>query len=65
LTVIAFLLEVKQSNLPAESHRTPRWFTPSQAKQRLVQGRPKKCLRSVERVFDSALQKIAARPSPS
>jgi 8-oxo-dGTP pyrophosphatase MutT (NUDIX family) len=61
VTVLAFLLEVQKSALPAESHRTPRWFTSSDARLRLAQGRPAKYLRSMERVFDSALRKIARK----
>ena len=58
VTVLAFLLKVRKATPPAESHRTPRWFTPSEAKQRLVQRRPAKYLRSIEHVFNSALLKI-------
>jgi 8-oxo-dGTP pyrophosphatase MutT (NUDIX family) len=62
--VLAFLLEVKTAALPAEAYRAPRWFTPSEAKRRLIQGRPRKYFRSVERVVDSALVKIARRRPP-
>ena len=58
LTVLAFLLEVERSVLPSESHRTPRWLTPTDAKQRLAEGRPGRYRRSIERVFNSALRKI-------
>jgi 8-oxo-dGTP pyrophosphatase MutT (NUDIX family) len=61
VTVLAFLLEVKKSALPTESHRTPRWFASSDARLHLAQGRPAKYLRSMERVFDSALRKIARK----
>lgn len=63
VTVLAFLMEVKKSALPAESHRTPRWFTSSDAKHRLAQGRRTNYLHSIEHVFDSALQKIARKHS--
>ena len=63
VTVLAFILEVKKSALPAESHRTPRWFSATEAKLRLANRRPEKYLRGMERVFDSALQQIARRHS--
>ncbi len=63
VTVLAFLLEVTKSALPAESHRTPSWFTPSEAKQRLRERRPAKYLRGIEHVFDSALLKIRRKDS--
>jgi 8-oxo-dGTP pyrophosphatase MutT (NUDIX family) len=63
VTVLAFILEVKKSALPAESHRTPRWFSATEAKLRLANRRPEKYLRGMERVFDSALQQIARKHS--
>ena len=63
VTVLAFILEVKKSALPAESHRTPRWFSAAEAKLRLANRRPEKYLRGMERVFDSALQQIARKHS--
>jgi 8-oxo-dGTP pyrophosphatase MutT (NUDIX family) len=63
VTVLAFILEVKKSSLPAESHRTPRWFSATEAKLRLANRRPEKYLRGMERVFDSALQQIARKHS--
>jgi 8-oxo-dGTP pyrophosphatase MutT (NUDIX family) len=63
VTVLVFLLEVKRSALPSESHRTPRWFTATEAKLRLAERRPDKYLRGIERVFDSALQQIARKHS--
>ena len=65
VAVIAFLLEVRKSALPTESYRTPRWFTPSQAKQRLVQRRPSKYLHGIERVVDLALSEINRKHSRS
>ena len=61
VTVLAFILEVKKSAMPAESHRTPRWFSATEAKLRLANRRPEKYLRGMERVFDSALQQIARK----
>jgi len=63
VTVLAFILEVKRCALPAESHRTPRWFSATEAKLRLANRRPEKYLRGMERVFDSALQQIARKHS--
>jgi 8-oxo-dGTP pyrophosphatase MutT (NUDIX family) len=63
VTVLAFTLEVKKSSLPAESHRTPRWFSAAEAKRRLANRRSEKYLRGMERVFDSALQRIARKHS--
>jgi 8-oxo-dGTP pyrophosphatase MutT (NUDIX family) len=63
VTVVAFLLEVKKSAPPAESHRTPRWFTAREAKRRLAHRRPDRYLRGMERVFDSAVQQIARKHS--
>jgi 8-oxo-dGTP pyrophosphatase MutT (NUDIX family) len=63
VTVLAFILEVKKSALPAESHRTPRWFSATEAKLRLANRRPEKYLRGMERVFDSALQQIERKHS--
>ena len=63
VTVLAFILEVKKSAIPAESHRTPRWFSATEAKLRLANRRPERYLRGMERVFDSALQQIARKHS--
>jgi 8-oxo-dGTP pyrophosphatase MutT (NUDIX family) len=63
LTVLAFILEVKKTAVPAESHRTPRWFSATETMQRLADRRSEKYLRGMERVFDSALQQIARRHS--
>jgi 8-oxo-dGTP pyrophosphatase MutT (NUDIX family) len=63
VVVIAFLLEVKTSDLPSESHRTPRWFSAGEAKLRLADRRIEKYRRGMERVFDSALRQIARRHS--
>ncbi len=62
-TVLAFLLEVQIADVPAEGHRRPRWFTKSDVRQRLARGRPGKYRRSIERVFNSALRKIARKHS--
>jgi len=61
--VLAFLLEVEKSALPAETHRSPHWFTPSEAQRRLVRHRSTKYLPSIKRVLDSALLKIARKQS--
>jgi 8-oxo-dGTP pyrophosphatase MutT (NUDIX family) len=63
IAVLAFILEVKRSSLPAESHRTPRWFSAKETMQRLADRRSEKYLRGMERVFDSALQQIARKHS--
>ena len=63
VTVLAFILEVKKSAIPAESHRTPRWFSATEAKLRLANRRPEKYLRGMEHIFDSALQQIARKHS--
>ena len=63
VTVLAFILEVKKSALPAESHRTPRWFSATEAKLRLANRRSEKYLRGMEQVFDSARQQIARKHS--
>lgn len=63
LTVLAFILEVKKTAVPAESHRTPRWFSATETMQRLADRRSEKYLRGMERVFDSALQQIARKRS--
>lgn len=63
LTVLAFILEVKKTAGPAESHRTPRWFSATEAKLRLANRRSEKYLCGMERVFESALQQIARKHS--
>ncbi len=63
--VLAFLLQAKRCAVPAESHRRPRWFTPDEAKQRLAKGRPTKYRRSMDRILESALRKIARKHSQS
>jgi 8-oxo-dGTP pyrophosphatase MutT (NUDIX family) len=63
VTVLAFLMEVTRSAPPAESHRTPRWFAPRDVKRRLARGRPPKYRSSIDRVFDSALKRIARKRS--
>jgi 8-oxo-dGTP pyrophosphatase MutT (NUDIX family) len=63
LTVLAYILEVKKTAVPAESHRTPRWFSAKETMQRLADRRSEKYLRGMERVFDSALQQIARKHS--
>lgn len=39
VTVAAFLLEVKRRDKPKERHRTPEWFPPEDAAQKLMEGR--------------------------
>jgi 8-oxo-dGTP pyrophosphatase MutT (NUDIX family) len=63
VTVIAFLLEVKTSDLPSESHRTPSWFSSAEAKLRLADRRTEKYRRGIERIFDCALRQIGRRHS--
>ena len=58
LTVLVFLLEVKKSDRCSESHRRPRWLTADDARQRLAEDRSPKYRRSIELVFDRAIQKI-------
>lgn len=59
--VLAFLLEVRHASRPEESYRTPRWFTPSDAKERLARHRPPRYHRHLERVIDRALSRIEQR----
>jgi len=61
--VLAFLLEVEKWALPAESHRSPHWFTSREAQRRLLRRRSAKYLPSIKRVFDSALLEIARKQS--
>lgn len=61
VTVLVFLLEVKKSALPSESHRMPRWFTPNEAKLRLATRRHDEYLCGIESVLDSALHHIARK----
>lgn len=59
--VLAFLLEVHRASDPAEPHRTPRWFTPHDAKERLARHRPRRYHRHLQRVIDRALRRIEMR----
>ena len=63
MIVLAFLLKVEKSSLPAESHRTPQWFTPGEAKLRLRQRRSARYFLSIRRVVDSALLEITRKQS--
>ena len=59
--VVAFLMEVKRSTRPAETHRSPCWFRPKDARCRLTEGRKSKYLRSLEQVFDCAIRKVSRK----
>ena len=59
--VLAFLLEVRRTTMPDERNRTPRWFSPEDAKQHLAQRRSPKYHRHLERVIDRAVRRIARR----
>ncbi len=59
--VLAFLLRVHRVSQPAEAHRTPRWFTANEAKQRLALHRPPRYHARLHRVIDRALRLIEDR----
>jgi 8-oxo-dGTP pyrophosphatase MutT (NUDIX family) len=56
--VKAFLLEVKESDLPHEADRNPTWFLPENAKQILAKGREVKYAKEIQAVVDRALEQI-------
>lgn len=57
-SVQSFLLEVKRASMPAEGHREPTWFTPSEARERLVLHRERKYAQELSRTVDEALRAI-------
>jgi 8-oxo-dGTP pyrophosphatase MutT (NUDIX family) len=59
--VLAFLLEVRRTLPSAEADRTPRWFTPDDAKERLARHRPRRYRRRLDRLIDRALRVIEAQ----
>ena len=59
VNVVAFLMQVSRMDLPAESHRLPRWFTARETRQRLAQGRSGHYRKSLDGVLDAALKRIA------
>ena len=56
--VTAFLLEVRKTQPPPESHRRPQWFSPAAAKQALAEGRSGRRAQELARVVALAVQKI-------
>ena len=61
IRVLAFLLEVRRTSDPEERHRSPRWFTPDAAKERLARHRSPRYHRHLLRVIDRALHLIESR----
>jgi 8-oxo-dGTP pyrophosphatase MutT (NUDIX family) len=59
--VLAFLLEVRRTSLPEEPNRSPRWFTPDAAKERLARHRSPRYHRHLRRMIDRALHLIERR----
>jgi bis(5'-nucleosidyl)-tetraphosphatase len=57
--VKAFLLEVKETQIPEEEHRDPTWFSFSAAEDALVEGRPFKYSEELRRVLHEADNRIA------
>jgi 8-oxo-dGTP pyrophosphatase MutT (NUDIX family) len=56
--VKAFLMEVHQLRRPDEAMRHPTWFSPEEARQRLVKGREVKYVHELESVIARALDRI-------
>ena len=56
--VKAFLMEVHDLRPADEPTRNPTWFSPDEAKRRLVKGREVKYAREMEAVIDRALERI-------
>ena len=56
--VKAFLMEVHQLRRAEEPMRHPTWFTPKEARQRLVKGREVKYAQELESVIAHALKQI-------
>jgi len=57
-TVHAFLLKVKNTQIPEEQHREPTWFSFSAAEDALVKGRPVKYAEELRRVLREAESRI-------
>jgi 8-oxo-dGTP pyrophosphatase MutT (NUDIX family) len=58
LAVIAYLCEVSRLEKPQEQNRTPTWFPPEKAKQRLLEQRSREFGAELGRVVDRALLRI-------
>jgi 8-oxo-dGTP pyrophosphatase MutT (NUDIX family) len=56
--VKAFLMEVHQLRPADEPLRNPTWFSPEEARRRLVKGREVKYANELEAVIDRALERI-------
>jgi 8-oxo-dGTP pyrophosphatase MutT (NUDIX family) len=56
--VKAFLMEVHQTRKPDEAMRHPTWYSPEEARRRLVKGREVKYAHELEAVLDRALERI-------
>lgn len=56
--VHAFLLEVKKTQAPEETHRNPTWFSFSGAKAALAEGRPAKYAEELRRALSEADNRI-------
>jgi 8-oxo-dGTP pyrophosphatase MutT (NUDIX family) len=56
--VKAFLMEIHELRRPDELQRHPTWFTPEEAKKRLVKGREVKYARELEAAINRALERI-------
>lgn len=63
VTVVGFLMRVKKTSLPMESHRAPRWFSLRRARERLAQGRRGPYRREIETILEAALMRIETNHS--
>jgi 8-oxo-dGTP pyrophosphatase MutT (NUDIX family) len=64
VTVRAYLLEVRRTIDPPESHREPRWFRPHEARVRLAAARKAKYGKDLHVVLDRALRLLTEERHP-
>ena len=59
VAVYAFLMEVKETQMPEETHRNPTWFLVPEAEAALVKGRPERYGEELRRVLYEAHDRIS------
>jgi len=57
-SVQSYLMEVKQTSMPAEGFREPTWFPAATAREQLAEGRERKYAQELARAVDEALKAI-------
>jgi 8-oxo-dGTP pyrophosphatase MutT (NUDIX family) len=63
IMVAAYLLEVESTSRPEERDRNPTWFTPQEARKKLVERRAPKYSVQLEELVELAVKRVGASQS--